>query len=146
MKKKKKRGKKCKRFGLTGKLTNTLKIINFWKATFLDHISRLLTSSDLSQWVLYQGWRSEMKKTTSVMSAIWVRKYSDQGTGENIKDTNLGLSQFEPGKISSNFTNIFSGDDTTDCEEKRPPPKKKLITLNQVFKKESNKVIWIGTL
>ena len=68
------------------------------------------------------------------------------GNQGNIENAIVGLSQFEPGKISSKFTNLFGRDDTTDSEKKQPPPKKKLITLDQVMKKESDKFIWIETL
>jgi len=47
----------------------------------------------------------------------------------------MRLSQFEPGKIKSKFTNIFDGTNNAEQEEKQAPPKKKLITLNQVMKK-----------
>ena len=54
---------------------------------------------------------------------------------ENIIFKNAGLSQFEPGKINTKFTNIFERDENTDTGERKAPPRKKLITLDQVMKK-----------
>ena len=46
-----------------------------------------------------------------------------------------GLSQFEPGKIQGKFTNMFDGGSNAETEAKQTPPRKKLITLDQVMKK-----------
>ena len=62
-------------------------------------------------------------------------KFDVQRNRENIIIKNAGLSQFEPGKINTKFTNIFERDKNTETEEREAPPKKKLITLDQVIKK-----------
>jgi len=55
---------------------------------------------------------------------------------ENMKKgSQMRLSQFEPGKINTKFTNIFERDENTDTGERKAPPRKKLITLDQVMKK-----------
>jgi len=55
---------------------------------------------------------------------------------ENLKSSSqMRLSQFEPGKIQGKFTNMFDGSNQTETEAKQTPPRKKLITLDQVLKK-----------
>merc|ERR1719483_318982 len=51
------------------------------------------------------------------------------------KGSHMRLSQFEPGKINRKLTNIFGGEDQNENQERQRPPKKKLITLDQVMKK-----------
>merc|ERR1712106_1207521 len=51
------------------------------------------------------------------------------------KGSPMRLSQFEPGKINTKFTNIFEREENTDTGERKAPPRKKLITLDQVMKK-----------
>jgi len=50
--------------------------------------------------------------------------------------SNMRLSQFEPGKLNKCFTNVFENG-AAENQERFRPPKKKLITLEQVLKKES---------
>merc|ERR1719431_924889 len=55
---------------------------------------------------------------------------------ENLKSSSqMRLSQFEPGKIQGKLTNMFDGGSNTETEAKQTPPRKKLITLEQVMKK-----------
>jgi len=55
---------------------------------------------------------------------------------ENLKKSSqMRLSQFEPGKIQGKFTSMFDGANHTETEAKQTPPRKKLITLDQVLKK-----------
>jgi len=48
------------------------------------------------------------------------------------------LSQFTPGKINSRFTDMFDGEKETDLAPQKPP-KKKIISLDQVMKQGSPK-------
>merc|ERR1712128_375359 len=48
------------------------------------------------------------------------------------------LSQFTPGKINSRFADLFDGEKESDLTPQKPP-KKKIITLNQILKQGSPK-------
>merc|ERR1711915_915378 len=50
----------------------------------------------------------------------------------------MRLSQFEPGKINNKIVNIFNEMDQNSSMEKIKPPKKKVITLDQVMRKNEN--------
>jgi len=50
----------------------------------------------------------------------------------------MRLSQFEPGKINNKIVNIFNEIDPNSSMEKIKPPKKKVITLDQVMRKNEN--------
>eukprot|EP00092_Neocalanus_flemingeri_P056671 GFUD01067206.1.p1 GENE.GFUD01067206.1~~GFUD01067206.1.p1 ORF type:complete len:413 (+),score=135.39 GFUD01067206.1:95-1333(+) len=49
------------------------------------------------------------------------------------------LSQFTPGKINSRFTDLFEGEHIDRDVKPQKPPKKKIMTLDQVMKKGSPK-------
>eukprot|EP00092_Neocalanus_flemingeri_P013335 GFUD01014378.1.p1 GENE.GFUD01014378.1~~GFUD01014378.1.p1 ORF type:complete len:817 (+),score=323.29 GFUD01014378.1:158-2608(+) len=80
------------------------------------------------------------KYRSESMSAVPRTKFTSEEDCNNSssRGSNMRLSQFEPGKINSRFTNMFGGDSQTDSQEKQKPPKKKLITLDQVMKKNND--------
>jgi len=79
-----------------------------------------------------------------------------EGTGLSVGDLNLvkrrsnfyqgndgggvRLSQFEPGKLNKAFTNAFENS-SDDQQERNRAPRKKLITLDQVMKKDSPEMV-----
>merc|ERR1712128_364692 len=83
--------------------------------------------------------RKEMEKVRSARSYFkTVDKYRSESMSavprmkmraeeENMKKGSpMRLSQFEPGKINTKFTNIFERDENTDTGERKAPPRKKL--------------------
>jgi len=89
----------------------------------------------------------------SPTSRFRVEEENLEGTGLSVGDLNLvkrrsnfyqstdgstsRLSQFEPGKLNKSFTNVFENG-SSDSQEKFRAPKKKLISLDQVLRKDSD--------
>jgi len=78
-------------------------------------------------------------RSESVSANPRIRFKTDEDLADSYSRGNQKrLSQFTPGKINSRLTSLFGGDQQPDLIPQKPP-KKKLITLDQVMKKGSPK-------
>merc|ERR1719342_43987 len=74
-------------------------------------------------------------RSQSMSAVLRIRTNMEDIT--NVKDSSYRLSQFEPGKIDKKFRDMFCEPENTE-ESKSKPPKKKIITLDQVIKKDKD--------